>query len=107
MIASSLGTSPVPSQVGHLSPSAHTPNPIHVGHFIILNTAILEAYCFQPYGDCAVLLRFVLERGQPVRMLGCELRACSKGAIWRSMTISSEAIRSASSLLIPFFFARA
>lgn len=34
----------MPSQVGHLSPSAHAPNPMQVGHFIILKTAILKVY---------------------------------------------------------------
>jgi hypothetical protein len=44
MITSSVGTSPVPSQVGHLSPSAQAPSPIQVGHLIILNTAMLKGY---------------------------------------------------------------
>jgi hypothetical protein len=43
MITSSVGTSPVPSQVAHLSPSAQEPIPMQVGHFFILNTGIVTA----------------------------------------------------------------
>lgn len=47
VMTSSLGTSPVPSQVGHLSPSLHAPMPMQVGHFFILKTAIFHASIFR------------------------------------------------------------
>jgi len=47
MITWSVGISPVPSQVGHLSPSSHAPIPIQVGHFLILKTAIIKHSLFR------------------------------------------------------------
>jgi hypothetical protein len=66
MITSSLGTSPVPSQVGHLSPSGQAPNPMQVGHLMILKTAMPKLIV---YGDTGLFsfaqLQFADKRRKP------------------------------------------